>query len=77
VEVSSRPGETEPLESLHVLIPGPFVPSVHEKLVATGCPTEYVPPDAGEVIDACGAAATVYEMLAVPVCPSLEVAVTV
>jgi hypothetical protein len=44
---------------MQLLIPGPDAPSAHEKLLATTCPTAYTPPDAGEVIDAVGAAGTV------------------
>ena len=59
MEVSSRPGEPDPLASLQLLIPGPDAPSAHEKLLATTCPTAYTPPDAGELIDAVGVAGTV------------------
>jgi hypothetical protein len=44
---------------MHNEIPGPSVPSEQLKLVPTTCPTAQVPPDAGLVIDAEGAAATV------------------
>jgi hypothetical protein len=44
---------------VHEPIPGPLAPSEHEKLVGTTWPTLYVPPDAGELIDADGAPATV------------------
>ena len=60
VEVSSRPGEPDPPASLQLLIPVPDALSAHEKLLATTCPTAYTPPDAGELIDAVGAAAGVW-----------------
>jgi hypothetical protein len=59
VPVLSPPGLPEPLESVHVLIPGPYAPSVQLKPVGTDWPTVYVPPEAGEAIAAVGAAATV------------------
>ena len=43
-----------PLLSLQDTSPGPPVPSAQEKVVTTDCPTAYVPPDGGEVIDARG-----------------------
>ena len=48
-----------PLLSLQDANPGPPVPSAQEKVVATTCPTAYVPPDAGKLIVAVGAPATV------------------
>jgi hypothetical protein len=57
--VSRWPGELTLWLSRHELIPGPLAPSEHEKLVGTTCPTAYVPPVAGAVIDADGGAATV------------------
>jgi hypothetical protein len=44
---------------VHELIPGPLAPSAHENDVVTNCPAGYVAPDAGELINADGAAATV------------------
>jgi len=38
LEVPSAPGEDEPFESMHELIPGPYA-SAHENEVATRCPT--------------------------------------
>lgn len=49
-----------PLLSSHDTSPGPFVPSLHENEVGTDCPTVYVPPDAGDEIDADGAVAVKY-----------------
>lgn len=48
-----------PLLSSQEASPVPSMPSVHENDVATTWPTLYVPPDAGEVIDAAGGSATV------------------
>ena len=59
VLVSSVPGELELFESRQVAIPGPDAPSEQVKCVATLCLTAYVPPDAGELIAAVGAAAAV------------------
>jgi hypothetical protein len=56
VEVSSAPGETDPLLSWQDAIPGPTWPSVQLKFVATFWPTAYTPPDAGELTVATGAA---------------------
>ena len=39
LDVSSAPGELESFESVHDWIPGPSVPSLHEKPVATISPT--------------------------------------
>ena len=55
VEVTSAPGELEPLASVQLEIPAPYT-SKHEKLVLTDWPTAYSPPDAGDEIDADGGA---------------------
>jgi hypothetical protein len=47
------------LLSTHEVIPGAPAASEHEKLVASGWPRVYVPPDAGELIDAIGGPTTV------------------
>jgi hypothetical protein len=40
LEVMSAPGLGESLESMQLEMPGPYVPSVHVKLVGTDWPTE-------------------------------------
>jgi hypothetical protein len=53
--VSSVPeGAAPPCESAHELIPGANAASTHEKLVDTLAARAYVPPDAGDAIDADG-----------------------
>jgi hypothetical protein len=57
VEVSRRPdGRDDPLLSVHEASPGAAAASAQAKLVGTDCPTVYTPPEAGETIDALGAA---------------------
>ena len=58
VEVSSTPGELDPLPSAHDLSPGPSDPSVQLKLVATCWRTAKTWLFAGEAICADGAART-------------------
>jgi hypothetical protein len=77
VAVSSAPGLDFPLESVHDLIPGPLAPSTHVNDVRTTAPTPYVPPVRGPEIAAIGAAATVYLIEAVIICPAVLIAVTV
>jgi hypothetical protein len=58
LDVSSWPlPPSAPFESTQDGIAGPPAHGEHEKLVATGCPTAYVPPAAGEEIEADGAPA--------------------
>jgi len=56
LEVSRFPELVEPFESRQLERPVPKTPSRHEKLLGTTCPTEYVPPSAGEAIVAVGPA---------------------
>ena len=66
----SSPGLVWLFESWHTEIPGPPAPSVQPKAVGTLWLSMYVPPEAGDEIDAVGGAATVYEADVVAVRPS-------
>src|SRR5580658_3338036 len=63
------PGLVAPLLSVHVEIPVPPAPSVQLNTVVTPWPIEYVPPLAGELIEAVGGLAALYVYLS-----ALEVA---